>query len=380
MKVLQLGAGMVGRAIAYDLAGEATVKVTVADFCEEALQKTAALVPVETVHADLSDPGRLVQLAQEADLVIGALPGHMGYQVLRHLISAGKNVVDISFFPEDPFSLQELAKEKGVTAVVDCGVAPGTSNLLAGFAASHLEHIEEVAIYVGGLPVQRFQPFEYRAPFSPVDVIEEYTRPARLVECGRLVVKSALSDLEELEIPGVGTLEAFNTDGLRTLLHTLRADFMREKTLRYPGHAEKIRFLREVGFFSRKRLAVDGQEISPLHLTEKLLFRHWRFRPGEEDLTVMRVSVVGSKQGRRIRYRYDLLDRADPGTGLSSMARCTGFMASVTARQILQGNLQQKGILPPEFLGRNAELFSAIFSGLKSRGLEYRESVEVLEE
>ncbi|HFE52253.1 MAG TPA: saccharopine dehydrogenase, partial [Bacteroidetes bacterium] len=289
------------------------------------------------------------------------------------------SAVDISFFPEDPFALDGLAREKGATTVVDCGVAPGASNLLVGHVAALLDSVSEVSIFVGGLPVQRFWPFEYRAPFSPVDVIEEYTRPARLVENGKVVVKPALSELEQLDFAGIGTLEAFNTDGLRTLLRTVKAKNMREKTLRYPGHAEKIRLLRDSGFFSREEVKVGQTSVRPLDLTARLLFDQWRFREGEEDLTVMRVQVEGTKGGRKYRYRYDLLDRYDPQTGLSSMARTTGFTASVTVRLLLEGKFSEPGIVPPEFLGRDEAAFRFILDELRKRNVQYREQIEELD-
>jgi lysine 6-dehydrogenase len=147
----------------------------------------------------------------------------------KRLLRANKNAVDIAFFPEDALSLDALAKEHGVSAVVDCGVAPGMSNLLLGAAAAELDETTEAVVYVGGLPVQRQWPWEYKAVFSPVDVIEEYTRPARVVEHGQIVVKEPLTDREYLDFAGIGTLEAFVSDGLRSVMHTLDIPNMAEK-------------------------------------------------------------------------------------------------------------------------------------------------------
>lgn len=156
----------------------------------------------------------------------------MGFCTLKTVIECGKDIVDISFFPEDPFKLDQLAKEKKVTAVVDCGVAPGCSNLILGYMASILDVIESFSCYVGGLPRIRTWPYEYKTPFSPSDVIEEYNRPARLVDNGKVVTQPALSEVELIDLPGVGTLEAFNTDGLRTLIRTMKVPCMKEKTMR----------------------------------------------------------------------------------------------------------------------------------------------------
>ncbi len=212
----------------------------------------------------------------EADAVVGALPGRLGFAMLETVIAAGKPIADISFSPEDLLSLDALAREKGVTAVVDCGVSPGISNLAVGRAAAALDEVDEVTIFVGGLPADRRRPFGYAIVFSATDVIEEYTRPARVVENGRVVTREALSEVETIEVPGVGTLEAFLTDGLRTLLSTVRARSMKEKTLRHPGHADAMRALRDGGFFEMERVEAGGVSVSPRAVTEKLLGRAWK--------------------------------------------------------------------------------------------------------
>ncbi|MFN2110140.1 MAG: saccharopine dehydrogenase family protein, partial [Anaerolineae bacterium] len=270
MNITVLGAGLVGSAIIKDLAQEADFRVRVVDVNSTALDALLGKLPVRGVCADVRESGCVAEVTADADLVVCAVPGFMGFETLRRIIDAGKNVVDISFFPEDAFLLDDLAKAQGVTAVVDCGVAPGLSNIIAGYVSSQLERVERFVCYVGGLPVIRHWPYEYKAVFSPIDVLEEYTRPARFVEYGQEVIRPALSDAELLDFPGVGTLEAFNTDGLRTLRRTLDAPFMKEKTLRYPGHINLMRVFRESGFFDAEPLDVGGVAIRPIDLTSKL--------------------------------------------------------------------------------------------------------------
>jgi len=185
MNVLVLGCGLVGRPMALDLANDESFNVTVADINLKNLKKIPATLPIKKMQKDLSNPDQIKSLLKKADIVINAVPGFMGFNTLREIIKAKKNVVDIAFFPENPFELDELAKQNNVTAVVDCGVAPGMSNLLAGYVNSILDKTETVLIYVGGLPVVREFPYEYKAGFSPIDVIEEYTRPARYMEIVR---------------------------------------------------------------------------------------------------------------------------------------------------------------------------------------------------
>jgi saccharopine dehydrogenase-like NADP-dependent oxidoreductase len=378
MKILVLGAGLVGGPMAMDLARDGEFEVTSADISAEALLKLREFPGIQTIKADLGDLPELVALANGFDLVVSAVPGHMGYRTLETLIECRKNVVDIAFFPEDMFGLDEKARAMGVTVICDMRVAPGMSNVLLGYGASMLDHLEKGIIYVGGLPVVRTWPYEYKAVFSPIDVIEEYTRPARYIDGGRLVVREALSDPERIDFPGIGTLEAFNSDGLRTLATTLKGEYMIEKTLRYKGHIEKMAVLRDTGFFSKEPLNINGTLISPLEFTSRLLFPKWKLEPGEEDLTVMQVITEGTRDGVRQRYTWNLYDRYDTASGIHSMARTTGYAATMAARLIAGGLYHEKGVSAPEFLGRNPVFVNYLLEGLRRRGVVYREDHQVI--
>lgn len=377
-KAVILGGGMIGSAMAMDLAQDPAFEVTVADAKQESLDRIAARWGVPTLRADLSDPGAVHQLVSGFDLVLGALPSVFGFASLRAIIEAGRPYVDISFMAENALELDGLAKQRGVTAVVDCGVAPGTSNLMAGYGATQLDQCDNIEIYVGGLPAERRWPFEYKAGFAPSDVIEEYTRPSRLVEHGQLLVREALSEPELLDFPEIGSLEAFNTDGLRSLIFTLKAPFMKEKTLRYPGHISLMRAFRETGFFSKEAIEVKGQTVRPLDVTAALLFPKWTFAEGEADLTVLRVLVEGRQGGQRLRYAWDLLDRYDPVSGLRSMSRTTAFPAAMVARLLAQGRFRRPGVHPPEILGAEPGLLETILGGLTARGVMVRGRIERL--
>lgn len=375
-RIVVFGAGLVGGPMAVDLARGGEHAVTVVDVRAEALAALSAAHPeLSTIAADLSVPGEARRLAADFDLVVSAVPGCLGFAVLREVIEAGRSVVDIAFFPEDPFALDELAKRRGVTAVVDCGVAPGMSNLLVGRVDSQLDETESAAIYVAGLPTVRRLPWEYKAVFSPRDVIEEYVRPARYVRDGQVVTAPALSDRELIDFDGVGTLEAFLTDGLRTLTHTISAPDMYEKTMRYPGHARLMEVLRDAGFFSREAIEVNGSPVTPLEVTSALLVPRWQFEAGESDFTVMRVLISGRCCGERLRYQYDLLDRGDAEGGVHSMARTTGFTATVVARMLSDGLWTAAGVFPPELIGRDESCVSYILAGLEARGVRYLETI-----
>jgi lysine 6-dehydrogenase len=375
-KIIVLGSGLVGAPMALDLARDKQFFVSVADISAESLQKCDVNKSIRTIQADLSDTARVGELVADQDLVLNAVPGFLGYQTLKAVIAAKKSVVDIAFFPEDPFMLDELAKKNSVTAIVDCGVAPGMSNILVGHVHHLLERTQSVLIYVGGLPEMRIWPYEYKAVFSPIDVIEEYIRPARYMENGKLVVRPALSDAEYLNLPNISSLVAFNSDGLRTLVRTLDIPDMKEKTLRYPGHIEKIAVLRETGFFSQEPIDIHGVRIRPIDLTAKLLFPLWKLQPGETDITVMQVMVAGEKGGEKVRHTYDLFDRFDSASGVHSMARTTGYTATAAVRMIASGLYKRQGIIAPEFIGEQPECVEFILKELADRGVVYRHRIE----
>jgi len=378
MKIIVLGGGLIGGPMAMDLAADSNFEVSVADRDEETLQPLVASGSIEGVEVDLSQPEMVKKVVADFDLVIDAMPGFLGFQTLKAVIEAKRNVVSISFFPEDPFELDELARENNVTAIMDCGVFPGMGSALIGRVARKLDSVTDVLVYVGGLPQLRQWPWDYKAVFSPIDVIEEYIRPARYVMNGQAVVQPALSDPELIDFPGIGTLEAFNTDGLRTLATTIAAPNMKEKTLRYPGHIEKMAVLRECGFFGEEEIEVAGQMVKPIDLTAKLLFPMWEMGEDDVDLTVMQITVEGRKNKQRLRYVYNLLDQFDDQNGVTSMARTTGYTATMAARLIREGLYSHKGISPPEYLGREFGCVDRLLKGLEERGIFYQERVEVL--
>jgi saccharopine dehydrogenase-like NADP-dependent oxidoreductase len=367
-KVIVLGAGLVGKAMAIDLSK--TFDVTSADINEEALGFVAQH-GIKTQKVDFTNLTQLAAALQPFDLVVGAVPGFMGLQTVRTVIEAGKNIADISFFPEDPFQLDELAKKKNVTVITDCGVAPGMGNIILGYHY-HRMKITDYECLVGGLPVVREWPYEYKAVFSPIDVIEEYIRPARYVQQGAVIVKEALSDPELIHFDGVGTLESWNSDGLRSLIKTMPGiPNMIEKTLRYPGCIEYLRVLRESGFFSYDPVDIKGVKVRPIDVTAKLLFPKWKLKPGEEEFTVMRIRIVGEENGKPKTYQYNLLDRTDKPTDTLSMARTTGYTCTAALNLIANGTFDRKGICPPEYVGEKEENFQFVVNYLKARGVHY---------
>ncbi|WP_196138055.1 saccharopine dehydrogenase family protein [Aliikangiella sp. G2MR2-5] len=369
-KIVVLGAGMIGNAMALDLAGEH--QVTAVDINKRSLERIRkANSSVETELFNLKENDDYNDLLSEFDLVVCAVPGFMGFETLKKILNAKKPVVDISFFPENCFDLDYLAKKNDVFAIADCGVAPGMSNVILGHIDSTME-VKKYECLVGGLPIKREWPFNYKAPFSPIDVIEEYTRPARYVENGELVVRAALSDCELMEIKRVGTLEAFNTDGLRTLIHTMdHIPNMKEKTLRYPGHAEYIGVLLKSGFFSTQEMEVEGMAFRPIDVTARILKDNWKLKQSDEEFTVLRITIEGDRNGKQKRYIYRMLDHGCQQSKTSSMARTTGYTATAIANYVLQ-NKPESGVLAPETIGAQEGAYAYVLDYLKSRGVDYR--------
>lgn len=367
-KAIVLGAGLVGKAMAIDLSQK--FEVTAVDVNADALSAFKKH-NVTVKQLDFSNLAALAAAIQPFDIVVGAVPGFLGLQTARTVIEAGKNMVDISFFPEDPFQLDDLAKKNDVTIVTDCGVAPGMGNIILGYHNKRMK-IERYECLVGGLPLVREWPYEYKAVFSPIDVIEEYIRPARYVQSGAIVIKEALSDPELVQFEGVGTLESWNSDGLRSLIKTMPTiPNMIEKTLRYPGCIEYLRVLRESGFFSYEEMEIKGVKVRPIDITAKLLFPKWKLKPGEEEFTVMRIRMFGEEGDESKFYEYNLLDRTDKATDTLSMARTTGYTCTAAVNLVAEGKFSRKGICPPEYLGEAEDNFLFIVNYLKERGVVY---------
>ena len=377
-KIIVLGAGMVGSAMAIDLTQKHDV--TISDIDNQALKKVGNKCDLlKTLNLNVSNKSDLIKALKPFDLVICAVPGFLGFETLKSIIEAKKNVIDISFFPENAFDLDKLAKENNVTAIVDCGVAPGMGNVILGYYNEKLK-LTDFECLVGGLPKLKKWPFCYKAPFSPVDVIEEYTRPARYVENGKVITREALTDCEYIEFDEVGTLESFNSDGLRSIIYTMPHIInMKEKTLRYPGHVEYIKVLKSSGFFNEKNILVNNVEVTPLEFTSKILFDEWKLGENEEEITVMRITLKGeNSEGKTEEIIYNLFDEYCIDTKVSSMSRTTGYTATAAANLFLDGLFNENGIFPPELVGKHEVCFNYFMNYLKERNVNYIKTSSIL--
>ena len=352
--IYQIGAGMVGSAMALDLSKHHNLFL--ADYDLKSLKDVESKNSnIQISQLDVTDTESLSEWIAPADIVLLAVPGFLGYKALETIINGGKNVVDISFSPENILDLNTLAVEKEVTVIVDAGVAPGIPNYLLGYWDAQL-NIESFEYYVGGLPKNPQPPFNYKAPFSPIDVIEEYTRPARMVIDHEIITKPALSDVETMKFEDAGRLEAFNTDGLRSLLSTMNhIPNLKEKTLRYPGHAEMMLEYRNKGLFNDKNI----------DQTSKELFKAWKLDDNEIEFTVLDIIIKGDTK----MITYHLYDEFDLTSRTSSMARTTGYTATASINLILDNIWNSYGVFPPEMVGVKPECMQFILNYLHQRNV-----------
>ena len=368
-KIVVLGCGAVGKHMAIDLSKHPGYEVISVDVNQAVLESLAKEHPIQIRVEDLSTAEGVTRAVADADIVIGAVPYSIGYAMLETVIRAGKNIVDISYFQEDPFGLDDLAQANGVTAVVDCGVVPGMANIILGYHTSKMK-VNRYECYVGGIPKSRNVPFEYKSPFPVLEVLEEYTETSRMVENGEVVVKPMLSETMTIDIDKIGTLACLNSDGLRTLIRTMDIPNMFEKTLRYPGHVDQMRIFMESGFFNMNPLQVKGGSVRPIDVTSALLVPLWKYEPGEADLTVMKLILSGVEAGKRVTFTYNMYDEYDPTTDTLSMAKTTGYTCTAVTRLVLEGNYSRKGISPPEFVGAEAGCWKRVEHYLKERGVQ----------
>lgn len=360
------GAGLVGRAMALDLCE--TDHVTVIDIDPACLASLSAAAPdIETVEADLSTAEQIIPLIKNADLVIGALPPSMGMETLRAVIEAGKNSVNISTLLEDTTELDLLAKRNGVMAVIDAGIAPGLSNLILGYHVVQMDVIDYECFF-GGLPAVGEWPLYHQDFYPAAEILNEYLRPAEIVDQGEISMRAPLDSFEYLDFPGLGTMEAIHYNGLGTLPRTMqgRVQNMSQKMLRFPPHLNYIRALYHSGFLSDETVSLEnGADSCIFDQTAKVLAPLMRFNKNDSDYIALRV-VIRSSDTTCV---YHLLDRYDDATQLSAMSRTTGYTCTAISRLLLDGLFFQKGAVSPETIGAQPGCFAQVVNDLTNRGL-----------
>lgn len=382
LKIMVLGCGNIGAVIARDLAESLpSAEVVMADVDKKRARQAATWIGLGNVgwaQINAMDRLELKTKLKSFDVAVGALPGGLGYQVCKAAISAKVDMVDVSYMPEDVMTLNSAALKADISIVPDCGMSPGLCSMLVGRGVSRLDEVEKAHMLNGGLPERLVPPLGYVVTWSVKDLIDMYSRKVSIVKGGKVIQVEALSGVEEIDFPGVGKLEAFYTDGLRTLLYTVKAKEMWEKTLRYPGHVEKINLLKALGFFGPETVEVAGTRVDPKEVAVKLFERKLK-RPEVPDIVVMLVRVSGLKGGKRIEYVYHVLDHYDKERQVTSMARTTAYTASIVAQLLARKVIETKGVIPPERLGMDEALFDKLMGELKKKRVVIKEEKEILD-
>jgi len=377
MEILVLGCGNIGSVAAADLSESLpSAEIVLADINENLASEVASKIGrrnISWVKIDASNHQKLVSTLKKFELAIGALPGETGYRVCKASIAANVDLVDVSYMPENIMTLNKEASKAEISILPDCGMSPGLGNILIGHATSTLDQVKSVHLLNGGLPEKPVPPLDYIITWSVKDLIDMYSRKVSIVKEGKTIQVEAMSGLEEINFPGVGKLEAFYTDGLRTLLYTMKdIKDMWEKTLRYPGHVEKIELLETLGFFDEKPLQVENRNVSPREITAKLLESKLK-RKGIPDIVAMRVEVTGTKNRKQVKYFYHMLEHYDEDRQVTAMARTTAYTTSVIAQLLAKKDVKEKGVIPPEKLGMDKKLYDEFMGMMKKRGIAVKE-------
>jgi saccharopine dehydrogenase-like NADP-dependent oxidoreductase len=382
VKIMVLGSGNIGSVVARDIAENLpSAEVVIADVDNNRAREAASwtgLGNVSWTQVNATNRSELSSRLKSYDVAVGALPGGLGYQACKASIAANVDMVDVSYMPEDVMALNDAALKAGVSVVPDCGMSPGLCSILVGRGVSKLDEVDKAHMLNGGLPEKPVPPLGYVVTWSVKDLIDMYSRKVNIVMNGKTVQVEAMSGLEEIDFPGVGRLEAFYTDGLRTLLYTVKAKEMWEKTLRYPGHSEKIKLLKALGFFDAEAVEISGTKVEPREVSAKLFEKKMK-RPEIPDIVAMLVKVSGTKDDKRIEHVYRVLDHYDKDRQVTSMARTTAYTASIVAQLLAQEVIEEKGVIPPEKLGMNDKLFGRLTGEMRKKKVLVKEERKILE-
>lgn len=381
MKIVVLGAGLMGKQAAGDLvANEGVEKVYLADVNvaqADLFKEHLGSDKLEVLYLDANDDDELTKIISKADVVINALFYTFNEKVAKTALECGVHSVDlgghIGGATDKVLELHEKAQEAGVTLIPDLGVAPGMINILAGYGASKLDQVKEIKLFVGGIPVEPEPPLEYNHVFSLDGVFDHYTDSSHVIRKGELLEVPSLSEIEHVEFEGFGELEAFHTSGGTSTLTDTFSDVetLEYKTLRYKGHADKFRLLVDLGFTDRdKTVVVDGHTIKTRDVLREVLTPITEL--GEkQDAVVLKVSVSGRKGEEDLSYEYNMITVKNLETGVTAMARATAYTISVVAQMIGSGIIDKRGSYPPELIVPGDEYIKE----MAKRGVEIKETV-----
>lgn len=374
MKFLVLGAGMMGSAIAYDLAKSPKVSVVnLADSdphrAEEAAFKSGSS-RIRPMRLDVNEHGALVRAMKGNDVAIGAVSYRYNLGLTKAAIEAGIHFCDLGGndeVVEEQLALDARARDRGVTVIPNCGLAPGLANILAARGAEQFDALDCIRMRVGGLPQHPVPPFNYQIVFSAEGLLNEYTGRSTVIRDFRLTSVETLTEVEAIEFPPpFGILEAFHTSGGASLIPEMFEGKVREldyKTIRYAGHCDKFRTLLELGFGSNEPLSLGSNVLTERELFIELLKR--KLPHAGHDVVLMRVSIEGTKSAKTQRLTFTMIDFYDESRNISAMMRGTAYPTSVIAQLLASGIISKAGANTPE----QCVPLDVLLTELKNRGV-----------
>jgi lysine 6-dehydrogenase len=356
MKIAVIGSGLMGRAVVYDISrAEGVEKVGLFDFDAELASEIARKFGNEITVAekiDARDEDEVAIILRDYDACISAVTYKYNEGLTRAAIKAGTHFFDLggnNDVVRMQFEMDSAARQAGVTVIPDCGLAPGMVSILAAGGIREFDKVQYLKIRVGGLPQNPRPPLNYQMVFSSEGLINEYWEPAVILENGQPKAVNPMTGLEKLEFDGIGELEAFITSGgTSTLPETYKGviDYLDYKTIRYPGHCQLFRPMLEIGLGSRSPVKVGDINVEPREIFKRVLEKNLTFN--EPDLVLVRLSFEGLKGQEHKKLEYEIIDRQDNRTGLTSMMRCTAFPVAIIAWMVCSGKTELKGVVPQE--------------------------------
>lgn len=382
MKVAVLGAGLMGKQAAGDLiSNEKVKKVYLADVDvaqANLFKEQIGSDKLEVLYLDANDDDALAAVIAKADVVINALFYTFNEKVAKTALECGVHSVDlgghIGGATDGVLEMHEEAQRKGVTLIPDLGVAPGMINILTGYGAGKLDHVKDIKILVGGIPVHPEPPLEYNHVFSLDGVFDHYTDPSHVIRGGKLLEVPSLSEIEYASFEGFRELEAFHTSGGTSTLTDTFSDVetLEYKTLRYKGHAEKFQLLVDLGFTDRDKTVNAGGHLVKTRDVLREVLKPITELGAKQDAVLLRVTVSGSKKEEDLAYMYEMVTVKDQETGVTAMARATAYTISVVAQMIGSGLIEKRGSYPPELIVPGQEYIEE----MAKRGVEIKETVQ----
>jgi len=380
MKIVVIGAGLMGRAIAFDLSNFSNFEeIAVVDKGRDALKSAESFLKNKEITFDILDVGKTEDIKkyfQKYDVAISAIPYYYNYELTKIAIETKTHFLDLggnNDVVEKQRNLFDDAKQSGVTIIPDCGLSPGMTSVIVRDAVDYLDSVEYVKIRVGGLPITPVPPFNYQIVFSPTGLINEYVEDALILDNGKIISKKSMTELETIEFPyPFGKLEAFLTSGgSSTLPYTFRnkIDYLDDKTVRYPGHCQMFKPLIDLGLTSEKPIKINDKTIIPREVFIDLLLK--TIPTTGKDVALIKVLCKGTKDGKNINLEYSVIDYYDDKNNLTAMMRTTGFPVSINAQLIESGLIKDYGVFGNEEIIPTSEFFEE----LKKRNIVIKKKI-----